>query len=247
MRAKSPRWAAAITGPEHDLAELAKHLPGRTRIYRGREGWELTDDGWETLDELVDVHAAVEQLTTHLRALVRFHIGRGRPIRYSGNLFERTGRNRHKHIYPAEPADDRARHAMTTDMDATSKHRAPASWGAALDLARRDTAVARAFDFFSVEPNWHTLDAALDPVRRDDRTGGIEGIVRRGWATASQLGLFTQTTQGYVALDTNGSGDGGPPPLRAVHPDPPMTLAEAEKLVGGIVAAWIDRLLLDGR
>jgi hypothetical protein len=240
MRTKTPRWAAAITGSERDIAELAEHLPGPVRVYRGEAGWELTDKSWETLGELVDVHAAVQQLTTYLRALARLHIRGSQPIRFTGNIFERAGRSRHQHAIAAVERTVVRDQAFdsTSDADARAQHSGDrGAWDGALELARSDAAVARALDFMGVEPNWHTLSAALDAVRGDGRTGGDQGIIQNGWTTEAELERFKRAADAVGTEATHG--------FDAPAADTPMTLAEAEDVVARIVVRWIDRLARD--
>lgn len=101
------------------------------------------------------------------------------------------------------------------------------------ELALVDSAVARALELFSREPSWADLFKVLEVVEED--VGGEKALERTVWASPAELKRFTATANNLnaVGLDARHA--------RTTHqaPKSPMTLKDAERLIGQVVEAWL--------
>ena len=237
------RWAVALRGDEWDLERFSEHLRGPIRVTKGVDGWELAADVFESMDSGNDVAQASRELVDNLRGLLVVKLGSTRSLETGAVLELQLDGSRRQHVYAqAHVAVGTARiHAtgVVTYADGTTPAPAPPQpWGPILQLATEDARVGMAMAFLALPPTWHRLYAALDAPRKDRRTGGKGGVVRRG-ADPHMLNLFTWTANNYLAVRTE-----------ARHADPdrkapaaPMTLPDAAEFVRSVVDAWIEELL----
>ena len=94
-----------------------------------------------------------------------------------------------------------------------------------------------AFPFLAIQPNWHSLYAALDTILRDRRTGGEGGLTTWANVPAAKVRLFRRTANSSRAVGAEARH--GPDYVAPRHP---MAFTEAEELVGHVVNCWLDEL-----
>jgi len=234
---KQRRWNAIVEGPDSMLTALALHFRGRTRLERGPDGWELTDERFEALASAAEVGAKARELVSQLSALGRLRLSSRHGLAYGGLVEVGPAGHRTRRISGVAhvEVDGPITSGTGTVGGPSAPPPPPESWERYLDLASDDERVHAALAFLDLPPTWHHLSAALDAVKSKQRRPAGRRRVKR----TDEEELFHWTANNYAAVGTQARhGD----PLRQA-PDDPMTLPEARAFVRRRVMAWLDELL----
>lgn len=250
MGESAPRWAVALEGQDEDLAQLAAHVDGTTRVTLGPDGWELAADDLEPMADGATVYKAALPLVRALDALARWRLRSLHAIRAGVVYQHRADGSRKQWVVGTAGLATAAAQvfgvgAVIGPDGAVPEPPTPESWVAIVELAGRDGQVRAAVDFLSLEPTWHSLYAALDVPRHDGRTKAYKGVLKRLSKQPSpqdEVRRFSGTAGSYQLHGTAARhGDSARP-----APECPMSLEEARSFVYGIVDAWIEQLIRQG-
>lgn len=233
------RWAARLEGPDWMLEEMAPHVTGRSGVRRGPDGWKLTDEQFESAETPAAVDELATERVTLLRAVAGIRFGTREALDYRGLAELQADGSRKRYIFAKGGIAIgvvRVHAVGIVSGDPAAKPPAPESWEPFLELAERDLDVYAALALLNPTASWHSLYAALDPVRRD--VGGDAGIEKRGWATKALVDQFKWTANSYQAAGTaasTASATRAPSRTAGEFPDPPRprTLATAAASGGG--------------
>jgi hypothetical protein len=231
-------WYFVVQGDPSDVALLEDLLraspdhaverdePSGERRLRSARLAGITDHeaAWttvrEVLIELSDAAAAHAGTRLHLRP---GGLGRTRP----------DGRS-DLYVHP-EPAVARAR-AFPPTVLVNGQVVGEAQGARLLRLQAGNPHVRLALHFLNGEESWFDLYKAYEAIR--DGSGGEERLTEKGWAARNQIRRFSGTANSYAAV-----GDA------ARHAQPrwrppkhPMTLAEADEFVRGLLSRWLAEL-----
>jgi hypothetical protein len=104
-----------------------------------------------------------------------------------------------------------------------------------ISVALGDTNVGIALRFMGNKENrWSNLYKVLDTIESD--LGGEKHLETKGWVSKTKLKLFTNTANDYIALGEAARHG----VLKKQSPPNPMSLAEAEELLGEVLQKWIE-------
>lgn len=102
-------------------------------------------------------------------------------------------------------------------------------------IAQQNEPVARALTLYgSLEHNWRNLYMVLEVM--EDDAGGEEGLSEKGWVSAKEIRRFKQTANAFKAIDREARHA----TLAFQPPKRPMSLREAERLIGTLLMRWLE-------
>jgi len=231
---KAGRWAVGLVGGDWELGELAPHFAGSIRVDRCPEGWELMSDAFQDADDASAIHALAGEMLRLINGIARVRLDRPEPIGL-GNVRRYRGGGKDAWVFP-EPAQARL-HMGTPSIAINGVLVPPRSWEPDVQLASRDERVWAVLTFLAIQPNWHSLYAALDTILRDRRTGGEGGLTTWANVPAAKVRLFRRTANSSRAVGAEARH--GPDYVAPRHP---MAFTEGEELVGHVVNCWLDEL-----
>lgn len=228
-----------IVGGEWELGEIAPHLAGDVELSRNTDGWELTARSLEDAPDAGTVLAIARELLVLINAIARIHLDAPGAITLGNVRRYREGGTKDVFVFP-EPARLKLRVGTPTILINGVAAPVP-SWIPFLELAERDLNVQAVLAFLSGEPTWHGLYAALETIVNEPRTGGPEGLRRWAGISRRELSRFTRTANSYAALGAHARHGPG-----ASAPSKPMSLTEANVVVGRIARNWLEELTRAG-
>ena len=232
---KDGRWAVGLVGGDWELGELAPHFAASIHIDRCPEGWELMSDAFQEADDATAIRALAGEILRLINGIARVRLDRPELITLGNVRRYRAGVAKDAWVFP-EPI--RARLRMGTPSIAINGVLvSPRSWEPYVELANRDERVWAVLAFLAIQPNWHSLYAALDTILKDQRTGGDGGLTTWANVPAAKVKLFRRTANSSraVGAEARHGPDFDAPP----HP---MAFTEAEELVGHVVNCWLNEL-----
>jgi hypothetical protein len=224
------RFEVALSGDSTALDFLSRTFSNDDcRIVKGDCTYLLSGTCLDALDDASLVRDRAFELAKLLSGACQVLLGFGSPIqvgavteilpgggpRISGLVAEATGCT----VPPSVRTGDKVTHPTDKARD----------W---LLLAQKDSEVAHGLLLWSDGTGWWNLWKIFELVEKS--SGGVKGIVRRGWATKDQCDRFARMAQSRTALgvDSRHAFDKSTPPSR------PMERSEAFNLVGSLFRQW---------
>lgn len=227
------KWLLRLKGGESELHELGKldsHADWRVVELEGR--YYLTSREFDSLEDAREVHDRARRLLRLIAGAAKIVDPFLEPIEVAGVERVEKGRPPTQFIFP-EPIVVELRvpaPTVVTSGGLPTSYLAPV--GDIVGLANRDEHVAIALHFWGAGPqSWHSLYKIFENIQVDVKSR----IWREGWASHADVNRFTQTAQSMEAV-----GDEARHSLRKYAPPPrPMSLREAQSLVGQILDKWL--------
>jgi hypothetical protein len=221
-----------------DLALLAEALDEPPTTVAEVDGeYRLSHEPLNEIEDAAAARAELERMAVRLQALARLRWGRDMgDIRASVLVGLDQDGHRTQYI-AAGPVNVRVRvlpvRMMVTGSDGEVISPSPDPMPGELQLALDDDSVDEALYFLQrPAPSWSELYKVYEVVRDDVKR---KRIISNGWATHRELRRLTGTANhpALAGRDARHARQSTPPMTD------PMSLADAQELVGRIVRAWI--------
>ena len=228
------RWSVCLDGDDADLTELARLMNApELNVVELDGSFSLESTGFEHLDEPRQVLDAAQPLLGVISGIARLRTPLLRPLTASAVTDHRGSTPiTHKFVFPGTARLRIRAFAPTVVIGgAAVQYERPHSLG--VELVLDDQQVTLALALFGQEPTWVSLYQVLDVLL--ESVAGNRALHRKGWAAAVEINRFTGTANNYRAL--------GPAARHArrewLPPGEPMTLDEAEALIGRLLLGWL--------
>ena len=225
------RWQICIEGDKFALEYLSASFTGETLAIEKYEGeYFLSAAGWDSLANVFDVYVAAADVVVRLNGAARVGIGLLSPI-VTTVVYE-TEADGKKHMWDYA---GRVPIRLPIDADATKAAAAAARNPTKLlyEASLSNSALASALRVLAIGfVDWVMLYRLYEIIERD--MGGQSSVIDQGWITRADLRRFKHTA--------NTPSVAGPLARhgvdRAVPPRAPMSLGDAQALVGHIFQLW---------
>jgi hypothetical protein len=232
-------WKVQLVGDKSDFEALAQVLKGSdvNISYDGRD-WVLTSDRFLPDDTPRAVLDKGNEIVTTISGASRLALNSTEPIKAGGVLWYRADGKRDAFIFP-EPGVIRLRSMVSSVQIVSSDGTAETFYAADpvkdwATLALRDASAAKVLKILAGGLlNWVNLYLILEIIGED--VGGLDRISDKGWASKTDVRLFKHTANSPQATgleSRHGASSNQPPPA-------PMRIEDAQKLVNGIIEAWL--------
>lgn len=231
------KWELQLTGDVFDLGELSKSLVDDELRVRERNGqYFLESNRFETVTTPEEVASLAKEILQVLTGAVRLSLGGRTPLHVANTARLLPGGTRDVFLTLSETIH--ARTTMDAEIvraDGKTEVVGPADrvpgW---VRLGLADSKVAKALRLLGTdEQNWVSLYRLYEVIEED--VGGLDQIVKCGWAAKTALRRFKHTANSPSAVGgTSRHGKESTTP-----PADPMDIGEARALVELILHNWL--------
>jgi hypothetical protein len=234
------KWQVELTGHQFDLEDLPRWFTApELRVVEQDGRFLLEAERFDDLHESAAVHAAAYELLPRIIGVAKLKNGSFRDVAVGSAIREldEEGRERSHLVLLAGTAELRAKASGVLVKVGEDELSAPAPGSLDTDqwlrAAKADPEAQEVLDILGGRPHdWVNLYKVYEIVRsRAD-------VKSSGWASDNELTRFTRT-----ANHPDAAGQGARHGRMSAYPPPkPMSLSEADALVGRIVIAWLGSL-----
>jgi len=232
-------WLVRLQGEKLDLEEASFHFRAADAEVRpGDDGYCLASSEFSSMTESGEVLKRANELLNVINGILKVTFPNHQPVSADGivvRVDEAGKRDRYVHIAGTLGVRVRMRANLTViKPDGTAEPAAQhptqaASWMA---IARRNADVTHVLGLFA-QPTLVRLYNILDVVAGD--VGGEKALINMGWAAKGEIKRFKQTVDSMEAAGDDARH--GKKNFKA--PKKPMSLREAQNLVGAIIRGWL--------
>lgn len=237
----TPGWWLPLDGEERYLRDLAMHLDApELRIVEEEDGFYLGSSDFAVMTTTEDVRRRGAELVAVSCGAAEIELGGFRPPRIAATVrVDESGEVQRltpvsavlRMPYEVHQNVERLREDGAVEVvEIAPPLPRTEEWA---ELARHDPDVADALAILGREDvRWHDLYHLFETVESD--VGGR--MARDGWTTKTAIDRFTQTANSRRAIgrEARHAKDKFVPPKRL------MELAEAHKLIRGLVRRWLE-------
>lgn len=226
-------WLIELVGAVEALERLPALIQGAEyTIVRFENGIHLSGSAFDGLSDAAAARAKAEEVCRHLESILQLYVGLADQFR-PGNVIklDSTGTPRLRNLF--DSLEVRIVSSVGLESLAAADHQGSTLASRILRLAGTDSQVAQVFYIVSYRDiGWHEIYDLLDVM------GGVERMVKRGWATRRELNDVRQTANHHRHRGNR----------RAKHklPENPPSLSSARAVVRQLVERWLTVRLASG-
>lgn len=235
------KWRARLKGHDFDLEWLAARLQaGSVAVEHDEDAYYLTSTEFEAMADSGDVLKHAHSIVAGLNGLLRLH--GYQPVEANGLVEEVSSGQRKRSMHSSASLSFRSKLTATATVTGPNGEvreeslERPDDAGPIAALLGADDKVARALRVFGSPRTWTSLYHGYEIV--EEEQGGELSMLKVGWVPTDQIKRFKHTANSVEA-----GGDASRHGKTFDSPARPMSLSEAETLVGAILKQWLESKL----
>jgi hypothetical protein len=233
-------WMLQISGHEYDIKDLENlnFIPGTSVINDG-ENYFLKSDVFNLCTEPNQVLEIGKELVKVLNGIGQLHNDGWQMINHGGVMVVEPDGTKKMYLFMSASITGRSRIvadlSVKNDKGDFVKIRRQSFIERAYLAAKNDLNVQKAMRIYGTrESNWTNLYIIYEVIEED--VGGKGEIVKRGWATDTEIRRFKHTANSVGAV----GDDARHGKEQTLPPSNPMLVKEAKALIETLMKKWIE-------